>query len=223
MDLIHETAARAPLTSLPHHERYGGGFGVIPAFVSDLFGAKISAATHGIMIGVWASAAVIGVPCFTSYTSSDYHFSGSTKITNPSAYIHNVHWLCALPCVGFFACLFLNVRADDRAVRQHKRDWRVRVFGAVLRINWAEGGVRLLGAAAQAAEFAALPVDARVSEVRVVDEDKTASAAADEAATAAAEDKTASAVADGQASPGAVAADEPEEPAEDLGTVSVSV
>jgi hypothetical protein len=44
----------------------GGGFGVLPAFVSDLWGSKISGATHGITIGVWALSTIIGVPVFTS-------------------------------------------------------------------------------------------------------------------------------------------------------------
>ncbi len=130
---------------------------VIPAFVSDVFGSKISAATHGVMIGVWAMAAVIGIPSFTSYTSSDFRVSsGGAKITNPSAYISNVHWLCALPAAGFFAALFINVRAEDRALRVAKCDWRVRVFSVVLRVNLAEGGFTVLGPAAQTAEFAAL-------------------------------------------------------------------
>jgi MFS family permease len=134
---------------------YGGGFGVIPAFVSDVFGPKISAATHGVMIGVWASAAVIGIPCFTSYTSTDYHLSGSTKITNPSAYMHNTLWLCALPTVGFVAAACINVKAEDRAVRVAKRDVRVRVGAYVVRVNLAEGGVAVLGPQAQADEYAA--------------------------------------------------------------------
>jgi MFS family permease len=119
---------------------YGGGFGVIPAFVSDLFGPQISAATHGVMIGVWAAAAIIGIPCFTTYTSTDYRLSGATKITNPSAYVSNVLWLCALPTAGFFAALFINVKKEDRELRVAKGDVRVRVFDLVVRFNAAEGG-----------------------------------------------------------------------------------
>ena len=135
---------------------YGGGFGVIPAFMSDLFGPKISAATHGVMIGVWASAAIIGIPCFTTYTSTDYYLSGTTKITNSTAYIHNTYWLCALPTAGFFALLFLNVVPEDRELRQAKLDWRMRIFSYILRINFAEGGFTFMNKEAQAEEYAAL-------------------------------------------------------------------
>ena len=135
---------------------YGGGFGVIPAFVSDLFGPRISAATHGVMIGVWAAAAVIGIPCFTAYTAADYRLVGAAKVPNPSAYVANARWLCALPAAGCVAALFINVRAEDRELRAAKGDVRLRVFGAVVRFNAAEGGVAVLGPAAQAAEYAAL-------------------------------------------------------------------
>ncbi len=134
---------------------YGGGFGVIPAFVSDLFGSKISAATHGIMIAVWAAAAIIGIPVFTTFTSTDFRLVGTTKVTNPSAYIHNAHWLCALPAAGFIAALFIHVRPRDRELRAAKGDVRARVFGLIVRFSAAEGGVAVFGPAAQAAEYAA--------------------------------------------------------------------
>jgi hypothetical protein len=107
------------------------------------------------MIGVWACAAVIGIPCFTLYTARDTRLTASgDRVTNPSAYISNAYWLAALPAAGFFACLLLNVRREDRALRQAKGDFRVRVFALVLRINFAEG-VRLMGPRAQAEEYAA--------------------------------------------------------------------
>jgi MFS family permease len=134
---------------------YGGGFGVIPAMCSDLFGARISAATHGVMIGAWAAAAIVGIPCFTTYTSTDYRLVGGSKVTNPTAYISNAHWLCALPSAGFLACLFLCVNPVDRALQHSKGDWRVRLHTHVLRLSLAEG-VRLLSPMQVAAEHAAL-------------------------------------------------------------------
>ena len=122
--------------------------------MSDLFGPKISAATHGVMIAVWAAAAIIGIPCFTSYTSTDTRATAAgARVTNPSAYVSNARWLAALPAAGFFACLLLNVNPRDRALRRAKGGWRARVGGLVVWVSWA-GGVRLLGARAQAEEYA---------------------------------------------------------------------
>ncbi len=60
----------------------GGGFGVLPAFVSDLWGSKISGATHGITIGVWALSTIIGVPIFTAIVKGN-SIKSSTGATVP--------------------------------------------------------------------------------------------------------------------------------------------
>lgn len=104
------------------------------------------------MISVWASAAVIGIPVFGTFTGSMYKVVGTKKIPTGDAYIHNVWWLCGLPAVAFVALLFMNIRPRDRALRQGKGDLRVRLFTHVLRINFAEG-VRLLGPKEQDEEF----------------------------------------------------------------------
>lgn len=149
---------------------YGGGFGVIPALCSDLFGSHISAATHGIMIGVWASAAVVGIPIFTSTTA---HFStlndAGVRIPTPQAYIVNSQWLCVLPVLGFIFALFLNVHPEDRAARAHKGGLRARLGGWALCIT-VEGGIRLLGKAELLREEAQAAAEAR--EVEVEEEEK---------------------------------------------------
>lgn len=124
---------------------YGGGFGVIPATVSDLFGPKISAATHGVMIAVWASATIIGVPVFTSYTSS-YTVPGTTRPA-PMAYIMNTYWLCAMPTISFLCLLFMNVRPRDREMRRKTGSLRVRLCSHIISIG-------LMGPDAQDAEAA---------------------------------------------------------------------
>jgi len=102
---------------------YGGGFGVIPAFLSDMFGSRISSATHGAMILVWSMMVVIAVPIFTAVTRV---YSDPVKlpsgaiiaVPNQTAYSVNATWLAVLPAMSFCATLFLNVRAEDRRLRR---------------------------------------------------------------------------------------------------------
>jgi len=97
---------------------YGGGFGVIPALCSDLFGSHISAATHGVMIGVWACAAIVGIPVFSS-VNAQFSVVSTTgvKVPLPEAYIRNSQWLCALPALAFLACFFLKTSIDDETAQ----------------------------------------------------------------------------------------------------------
>jgi MFS transporter, OFA family, oxalate/formate antiporter len=39
---------------------YGGGFGTMPAFVADYFGAKHLGTVYGLMLTAWACAGVVG-------------------------------------------------------------------------------------------------------------------------------------------------------------------
>ncbi len=110
---------------------YGGSFGVLPAFVSDLFGPKISGATHGVMIAVWALSAIVGIPIFSSFTSNPaytYVTAAGKTIALPEAYAQNALWLCWLPLVAFFSLLFLNTRPSDRAMRRKQGGVRVRLL-----------------------------------------------------------------------------------------------
>lgn len=54
---------------------YGGGFSTIPAFLSDLFGAKELSAIHGKILTAWAAAGIVG-PLFVAWvkdTTQSYH------------------------------------------------------------------------------------------------------------------------------------------------------
>ena len=115
---------------------YGGGFGVIPALCSDLFGPHISAATHGVMIGVWASAAVVGIPIFAATTARYSEVvvvvggGGSpVRTPTPQAYIVNSLWLCALPVAGLLLALCLSVHPQDIAARKEQGGVRARLLG----------------------------------------------------------------------------------------------
>ena len=54
---------------------YGGGFSTVPAFLSDLFGAKELSAVHGKILTAWAAAGVVG-PLFVAWvkdSTQNYH------------------------------------------------------------------------------------------------------------------------------------------------------
>lgn len=66
---------------------YGGGFGTLPALASDLFGPKISGATHGVFLSVWAASAVIGIPIFGDFTTRYRTLNATGKsVAAPQAY-----------------------------------------------------------------------------------------------------------------------------------------
>ncbi len=43
---------------------YGGGFGTMPSFVTDTFGAKLMASVYGVILTAWAAAGVVGPQIF---------------------------------------------------------------------------------------------------------------------------------------------------------------
>lgn len=141
---------------------YGGGFGVLPALVSELFGSKISSATHGAMISTWALACVVGTPIFSAVNlayARPADAGHSTATPSREGYAMNASWLAALPALGFVAVALLNVRREDRLVATATRSVRVRVGPwVIVACGGAVGGSRVLDGAAQAAEYEALGV-----------------------------------------------------------------
>jgi OFA family oxalate/formate antiporter-like MFS transporter len=45
---------------------YGGGFALLPAFISDLFGTRQLGAIHGLLLTAWSAAGVFG-PLLVAY------------------------------------------------------------------------------------------------------------------------------------------------------------
>ncbi len=89
---------------------------MLPAFLSELFGSHISAATHGVAIAVWALATIVGVPIFTSITSRfSVLLPDGSRVPTLDAYIINVSWLAALPALALASLSLLS--ADPVHVR----------------------------------------------------------------------------------------------------------
>nr|KAJ3421867.1 hypothetical protein HK105_002004 [Polyrhizophydium stewartii] len=90
---------------------YGAGFGVIPAFVADQFGAKNVGATHGVMLLAWATGAVIGGIIFTAVLKMQESIYAPNKIP---IYNLNFRWILALVVFGFLIGIFVQTNIRDR-------------------------------------------------------------------------------------------------------------
>lgn len=105
---------------------YGGLFGVLPAFVSDMWGAGCASGTHGVCIAVWALACVVGAPVYVSVNAAY-----SARGLSHEGYAANATWLAFLPALALVACAFMNARAEDRAAEKATGTWRVRLWSDV--------------------------------------------------------------------------------------------
>jgi MFS family permease len=133
---------------------YGGGFGVLPAILAELFGPHISSATHGVCIACWAIACVVGTPIFSAVNAASAQAAEPGHVSHPSSegYMRNAMWLSVLPALAFVCVLFLNVRREDRIVAITTKTVRIRCGQYVV---VASGALQVLGRKAQEAEFAA--------------------------------------------------------------------
>ncbi len=77
---------------------YGGGFGTLPAFVSDTFGSKMMATAYGALLTTWGSAGIVG-PQLVAWLRDNYP-------ENASAYAFNVG--AGFLLVGFVVSLGLR-------------------------------------------------------------------------------------------------------------------
>lgn len=77
---------------------YGGGFGTVPAFVSDTFGAKMMAVAYGAILTTWGSAGIVG-PQMVAWLRDQYP-------QNASAYAFDVG--AAFLFAGFLVSLGLS-------------------------------------------------------------------------------------------------------------------
>ncbi|KAJ1925957.1 hypothetical protein IWQ60_004218 [Tieghemiomyces parasiticus] len=115
---------------------YGGGFSVIPAFLSDMFGPNNISACHGLILTAWSIAAIGGGVLFT--TLYDYH---TAQNLSPSAvYASNIWWIFGVACGGFFLIFFIRSLLRDRLFPAVPGQiFRLRIFGRTVRAVRANG------------------------------------------------------------------------------------
>ncbi|KAJ1569910.1 hypothetical protein HK096_010392 [Nowakowskiella sp. JEL0078] len=97
---------------------YGGGFGMIPAFLSDQFGSKNVGATHGVILTSWSLTGVVGAIVFNTILTSE---NARLKTGTPEGkanlvYIYDIdmRWVLVIILIMFFVCLFIPVNIRDR-------------------------------------------------------------------------------------------------------------
>jgi hypothetical protein len=98
---------------------YGAGFGIIPAFLTDMWGPYNIGALHGIILTAWSIAGVGGGLGFngnlTKYKSEPF----------PIQYQSNFVWILPLIIVGFALLFFVRTNPKDR----QDRGYRYSIFG----------------------------------------------------------------------------------------------
>ncbi|KAI8048856.1 oxalate/formate antiporter [Syncephalis plumigaleata] len=91
---------------------FGGGFSVLPATLTDLFGSKNVGGCHGVILTAWAIAGVGGGFLFTGV----YDHLRSVGYTESDAYVYNVnfYWVLVICIAGLVTELYLHMTVRDR-------------------------------------------------------------------------------------------------------------
>src|SRR6185503_11729083 len=59
---------------------YGGGFGTMPAFAADYFGARNVGSIYGLMLTAWGAAGVVGPTLIAQVRQATGHYQGAMRI-----------------------------------------------------------------------------------------------------------------------------------------------
>ncbi|RLN58424.1 hypothetical protein BBJ28_00007442 [Nothophytophthora sp. Chile5] len=89
---------------------YGGGFGTIPAFVTDMFGAFNIGPMHGIILTAMSIGGVVGGITF----NNSYNGRITDGMDVGEAYIDNIQIIFVIVCVGFAVLFLVRTNAADR-------------------------------------------------------------------------------------------------------------
>jgi MFS family permease len=88
---------------------YGGGFATVPAYLADLFGARMVSAIHGRLLTAWSTAGLLG-PVLVNYIREDQLGRG---LAASEAYGVTMYVLAALLALGLI-CNYLIGPVDRR-------------------------------------------------------------------------------------------------------------
>eukprot|EP01133_Synstelium_polycarpum_P003608 gene3608-4133_t len=136
---------------------YGGGFGVIPAYLVDMFGSKNIGACHGVILTAWSLAGVGGGLMFTSIFNH-YKHSGHT-VHDPILYTVNFRWLLVITMLGWCVLWFLRTTARDRLFPAAPGQiLRINVFGRMIRLT-TKHGIEILSKEQENAEWRAFLIE----------------------------------------------------------------
>ncbi|BBN09522.1 MFS transporter, OFA family, oxalate/formate antiporter [Marchantia polymorpha subsp. ruderalis] len=95
---------------------YGGGFGTIPCFLTDMFGPYNIGALHGMILTAWSIGGVGGGLGFTSVFDRHKPSAADAKVPGAfdKAYESNFHWILAVLVVGLAMLFFVRTDPVDR-------------------------------------------------------------------------------------------------------------
>lgn len=114
---------------------YGGGFGVVPAFLADMFGASNVGVCFGLILTAWSIGGVVGGLTFTAiYNNLIQSHGWTTEDAYP--YIVNTYWILAFIIAGLLSAIFVRTTLKDRKLPPVDGEWfKFRIFGRVIRIK----------------------------------------------------------------------------------------
>lgn len=149
VSLFYQTLACALVPTFIHHGAfwpyaisiwllssfYGGGFGLMPAFLTAMFGSLNIGALHGIILTGWSCVALIGGFIFTAIYKDQVESLGKESLY---VYDINFYWITALIFFGFVCSLFIRTELRDRLMEPISGQmFRLRLLGGrVIRMQW---------------------------------------------------------------------------------------
>ncbi|KAF0686937.1 Aste57867_21285 [Aphanomyces stellatus] len=90
---------------------YGGAFGTVAAFLTDMFGAHNIGALHGCGLTAWSLAGLVGGLGFTLNYNHLVHVKHYVPV---EAFIENMHWVLGLVLLGLVAVSAVRTNHHDR-------------------------------------------------------------------------------------------------------------
>ncbi|RLN62549.1 hypothetical protein BBJ29_002825 [Phytophthora kernoviae] len=89
---------------------YGGGFGTIPAFLTDMFGAFNIGAMHGFILTAWSLGGVAGGLTF----NAKYNAAVKDGTTPVDAYVDSIYKILIVVCITAVFIFFIRTNPRDR-------------------------------------------------------------------------------------------------------------
>lgn len=116
------------------HLYVGGGFGVIAAFLADMFGSNNVGICFGLILTAWSIGGVGGGLAFTAIYNQQISNGWTTEDAYP--YVVNTYWILAFIIVGLLSAIVVRTTLKDRKLPAVQGEWfRFRIFSKVVRIK----------------------------------------------------------------------------------------
>ncbi|KAJ6636676.1 putative MFS-type transporter YhjX [Pseudolycoriella hygida] len=113
---------------------YGGGFGCVPAFLADMFGASNVGVCFGLILTAWSVGGVAGGLTFTAIYNYLIQHGYSTDDAYP--YVVNSYWILSFIIIGLLSAIFVRTSLKDRLLPPVHGEWfKFRIFSNMIRIK----------------------------------------------------------------------------------------